>query len=209
MNSTGQTKPQPGDLSDEQLMRRLQGGDRAAIAVLVERYHVELFQFLARFLQDASAADDVFQETFIQVFQSASSFDPTRRFKPWLFTIAANKGRDWLRTSSRRAASPLDSTIDGIDDGSRRYVDLLESAERAPAERLADAEEAERVRRIVAGMPEALREALLLSYFQGFAYKEIAEILGVPLGTVKSRLHAAVAHFAGRWKRANRPGGKS
>jgi hypothetical protein len=84
------------DKTDEDLLSAYRLGDRTSFATLVERYQRELFHFLVRFLGDRAAAEDIFQEAFLQVHQSADQFDPQRRFRPWLFTIAANKARDLM-----------------------------------------------------------------------------------------------------------------
>ncbi len=188
---------------DEQLLEAYRRGDRASFGRLVERHQRELFLFLVRFLGDRAAAEDVFQETFLQVHQSAHQFDPQRRFRPWLFTIAANKARDYLRSQSRRPAHAIQAPIDSSDEESGEFIDLVRSAQALPDEPMQMREMQEQVRRVVGEMPEHLREILLLSYFNQFPYKQIGEILGIPLGTVKSRLHAAVAEFANRWQEAN------
>ena len=95
----------PAEVSDEQLLVAYRHGDRASFSRLVQRYQRELFHFLVRFTGDRAAAEDIFQETFLQVHQSAEQFDPQRRFRPWLFTIAANKARDLHRAN--RAGRPL------------------------------------------------------------------------------------------------------
>lgn len=192
------------EASDEELLRAHLHGDPSAFKDLLERYQVELYQFLARFTGDRTAAEDLFQETFLQVHQSMHQFDPSRRFRPWLFTIAANKARDWLRAQSRRPVSPLLANIHDGDKESGEYIDLLHSPVELPETSLARSELRERVQRTVMSMPEHLREILLLSYFNQFPYKQISEMLDIPLGTVKSRLHAAVAHFAEKWKSTNR-----
>jgi RNA polymerase sigma-70 factor (ECF subfamily) len=189
--------------SDEQLLSDYRGGDAASFAQLLARYERELYHFLVRFLGDRAAADDVFQETFLQIHQSAAQFDPQRRFRPWLFTIAANKARDLIRSQSRRPANPLQASISPGDEESGEYIDLMESIGSLPDQPMEREELQQAVQKIVNGMPEHLREILLLSYFHEFPYKQISEILNVPLGTVKSRLHAAVAHFADRWKATN------
>jgi len=91
--------------TDEQLLEDYRGGDAEAFRLLISRHHDDLLRFLIRLTGDRQAADDVFQEAFLQVHISADSFDPTRRFKPWLFTIAANKARDLLRKRVRRQES--------------------------------------------------------------------------------------------------------
>src|SRR5580698_4732689 len=192
-----------GQRTDEELFAAYRRGDRASFARLVERYQRELFHFLVRFLGDRAAAEDVFQETFLQVHQSVEQFDPQRRFRPWLFTIAANKARDLIRSQSRRPANPLQATISPGDDESGEFIDLMQSASTLPSEPMERRELQQLVHNTVSGMPDHLREILLLSYFHQFPYKQISEILDIPLGTVKSRLHAAVAHFADRWKAVN------
>jgi RNA polymerase sigma-70 factor, ECF subfamily len=189
--------------TDEQLMADYRHGDRGGFAALIARYERELYHFLVRFLGDRSAAEDVFQETFFQVHQSADQFDAERRFRPWLFTIAANKARDLMRSQARRPTNPLQASISPGDDESGEYIDLMQAVESLPEEPLEQRELQEAVQKTVMGMPDHLREILLLSYFHQFPYKQISDILDIPLGTVKSRLHAAVAHFADRWKSLN------
>jgi RNA polymerase sigma-70 factor (ECF subfamily) len=188
------------DRTDEQLLSDYRHGDKNAFSVLVGRYQRELYHFLVRFLGNRAAAEDVFQETFLQVHQSAEQFDPQRRFRPWLFTIAANKARDLIRSQARRPTNPLQASISGGDEDSGEFIDLMQAAQDMPSAALESEELQRQVQNTVGTMPEHLREILLLSYFHQFPYKQIGEILGIPLGTVKSRLHAAVAHFADRWK---------
>ncbi len=188
-------------LSDEELLRLHCAGQKGAFDVLVERRSGELYRFLFRFLGgDRAQADDVLQDTFLQVHMSAHKFDPERRFKPWLFTIAANKARDALRSANRRQAAALDARISDDGDSSTAYVDLLAAPVDLPLENLENQELRAAVQKIVMDMPEHLKEVLLLGYFQQMPYKEIADVLAVPLGTVKSRLHAAVNYFARRWE---------
>ena len=176
-------------------------GDRPAFAELIHRYSNELLHFLTRFLGSRAAADDVFQETFLQVHLSAETFDTKRRFKPWLFTIAANKARDYHRKHGRRPPVSLSASV-GEEGDSQRYVDLLAADLPGPESPILDAERSRLVKQVVDSMPPHLREILLLSYFQRMSYKEIAGTLEIPLGTVKSRLHTAVAAFARAWKAA-------
>src|SRR5437764_3346217 len=185
--------------TDEQLLDDYRQGDKPAFAALVSRYQRELYHFLVRFLGNRASAEDVFQETFLQVHQSAEQFDPQRRFRPWLFTIAANKARDLIRSQARRPTNPLQASISG-DDDSGEFIDLMQAAQDLPGEPMEREELQQQVQKTVMGMPEHLREILLLSYFHQFPYKQIGDILDIPLGTVKSRLHAAVAYFADRWR---------
>jgi RNA polymerase sigma-70 factor (ECF subfamily) len=186
--------------SDEALLAAYVDGDRRAFRVLVDRYRDELLHFLMRFLGSRAAAEDVFQETFLQVHTSAESFDVTRRLKPWLFTIAANKARDYHRKHSKRTTVSLSASIDA-DEG-QRFVDLMHADLPGPDSPVLDAERSRLVKRVMDSMPAHLREILLLSYFQRMAYNQIADALEIPLGTVKSRLHSAVAAFARAWAAA-------
>jgi RNA polymerase sigma-70 factor (ECF subfamily) len=195
-------------LTDEQLLERHRKGDRNAFRALVERYQRELFHFLVRFTGDRSKADDVFQETFLQVYQSADQFDVSRRFKPWLFTISANKARDMMRSEARRPASPLSATIKPSAEESGEFIDLMGADVELPEDPMRKRELQAQVQKTIDSLPAHLREILLLSYFHQFPYRQISEILEIPLGTVKSRLHAAVALFAEKWKSAN-PGQKT
>lgn len=196
-------RPDPEErVSDEQLLADFLAGHEDAFTSLVGRYSHELFQFVARFVRNAAVAEDVVQESFIQVHQSGAGFDPQRRFRPWLFTIAANKARDHLRGRSRKREVSL-SFNQGASESNEElnYLHFLSGEDEAPDRRLEQAEEQEIVKRIVSKMPDHLREVLVLGYYQRMPYKEIAEVLNIPLGTVKSRLHAAVNHFAEVYRR--------
>ncbi|MFA9479871.1 RNA polymerase sigma factor [Phycisphaerales bacterium AB-hyl4] len=188
------------ELSHEQVVLRYRDGDEKAFEMLVRRFRPELFHFLLRFVNNRAAAEDLFQETFLQVHLSIDTFDTTRNFKPWLFTIAANKARDYLRRNSRQRAAPLSALVNANQDNGRTFVDLLEADLPLPMEDLEKQETRELVQEVVDALPDHLREVLLLAYFNHFAYKEIAAMLSIPLGTVKSRLHAAVGTFAELWK---------
>lgn len=186
--------------SDEALLVRSREGDRAAFQTLVERYRSDLLRFLYRFLGSRAAADDVFQETFLQVHLAADTFDAERRFRPWLFAIAANKARDHHRRQRRRTMSSLSASV---GDGDAALVDLLEMDAPSPSAPAESTELQGSVKQVVDELPNHYREILLLAYFQKMSYQQIAECLSIPLGTVKSRLHAAVASFATTWKNAH------
>ncbi len=185
--------------SDAELIDRHLSGDSSAFEMLVRRYWRELYGFLVRFAGDANMAEDILQETFYQLHASAGAFDTTRRLKPWLFTIAANKARDMLRKRSRRSAAPLDAAVGPQGDQQTSYADIMPADVPAPHEVLSNIETRQAVKTIVGEMPEHLKTVLLLCYFHDFSYKEIAKMREIPIGTVKSRLHAAVKNFADRW----------
>jgi RNA polymerase sigma-70 factor (ECF subfamily) len=187
-------------VSDTDLLERFLGGEGEAFAALVRRYERELYGFLARFTGDPAMADDVFQETFLKVYQSAALFDRSKPLRPWLYTVAANKARDALRKRGRHPAAPLDATVRGQEGQQTTYADLMPSNIPSPDETSLNRETRQAVRDMVEQMPENLRSVLILSYFQELPHKEISEILAIPVGTVKSRLHNAVRMFAEKWK---------
>ncbi len=184
--------------TDEELVEDYLDGDVASFRVLIDRFHDPLLRFLIRLMGGRAAAEDVFQDTFLQVHQSLDSFDPSRRLKPWLFTIAANKARDALRRRQRRPTVSLSAPVDTAEG--RSFVDLMEIDVDHVATRMEQAELSELVQRAIDTLSPRLREILLLAYFQKMTYAQIAEVSGIPLGTVKSRLHAAVAAFAKAWQ---------
>jgi RNA polymerase sigma-70 factor (ECF subfamily) len=192
--------------SDERLLADFLAGDQESFNALVRKYTAELYRFVARFVRSPALADDIVQESFVQVYQAAAGFDPARRFRPWLFTIAANKARDHFRERGRRREVPLGGAGSADDAAEVTYLDFL-ADDSVDAQDALEAEESRlAVRAIIARMPDHLREILVLGYYHQFPYKEIADILSIPLGTVKSRLHAAVGHFAVAYRKAQKEG---
>ena len=169
-------------------------GRNADLEDLVHRYEQELYRYLARYLGDANLAQDVFQNTFLQVHLKRGLYEDGRPVRPWLYAIATHQAVDTLRKAGRHPTISLDqrsSSGSQCDAGS--LVDLLVGDDRGPLTHLQGEEHREWVRLSVARLPDALRETLLLAYYQDLKYREIAEILKIPVGTVKSRLHAALA----------------
>ena len=190
--------------TDSELLVRYMAGDEDAFEEIVDRYKNPLYAFLRRFLNRQELVEDVFQETFLQLYSSKGSFDTSRPLRPWLFTIAANKAKDALRKMQRHASMELGAVADAADVSIDDVVNLLTSYKVTPDEEVSKGETAQRVREIIANMPEKLRGILILAYFEQFSYKQMAEILSIPIGTVKSRLHTAVVYFTKKYKAANR-----
>ncbi len=190
--------------TDSDLLVRYMAGDEDAFQELVNRYKNPLYAFLKRFLNRQELVEDVFQETFLQLYTSKEKFDTSRPLRPWLFTIAANKAKDALRKMQRHASMELGVIADAADVSIDDVVNLLTSYKITPDEEVSKGETAQRVREIIATMPEKLRGILILAYFEQFSYKQMAEILSIPIGTVKSRLHTAVVYFTKKYKAANR-----
>jgi RNA polymerase sigma-70 factor (ECF subfamily) len=191
-------------LSDGELLDRSAAGEEGAFREIVNRYKNGLYAFLRNFLNRQDVIDDVFQETFLQLFTSSESFDPTRPLRPWLYTIAANKAKDALRKMQRTAAVPIGTMTESDEMSFGDMLNVLGSEEERPFEGIERDEIATNVRRVIADMPDNLREILVLAYFNKFSYKQMAQVLSIPIGTVKSRLHTAVGRFAKDWKAAVR-----
>ncbi|MBN1844396.1 MAG: sigma-70 family RNA polymerase sigma factor [Sedimentisphaerales bacterium] len=183
-----------GELGDEKLFESFRAGDQQAYTRLVHRYEKEIYNFLLRFLGSSALAEDVFQETFLQIYLSADSFQSGRSFRPWLYTIAANKARDALRSRARRPTVQLTTGDDQAELG--RLWDTLNAEVTTPEQIYSQKQLQQLVRKVADQLPDHLREILILSYFDQLSYKELSEVLGIPLGTVKSRLHSAVKNFA-------------
>ncbi len=186
--------------SDEDLFGRARGGDEQAFAVLLRRYERELYGYLRRYVGDASLAEDVFQNTFLQLYVKCGQYQPGRPVRPWLYTIATHQAIDALRRQARHQAVSLEQQRQEPSDGElRTLLEMLESRGPGPLESASEQERRQRVRASVDRLPDFLRQVLLLAYYQGLKYREIADILAIPVGTVKSRLHAALVRLHEAW----------
>ena len=186
--------------TDAELLNRYASGSQAAFREIINRYKNGLYGFLRKFLNQDDLVEDVFQETFLQLFISRDSFDTARPLRPWLFTIAANKAKDALRKQQRIAAIAIGTIAEPQEMSFDDVLNTISSDNRVPYDDLEKGETASRVRQVIADLPENLREIMILAYFNKFSYKQMAQILGIPIGTVKSRLHTAVGRFAKEWK---------
>jgi RNA polymerase sigma-70 factor (ECF subfamily) len=186
-------------LSDEDLLTRFRKGQREVFGVLVRRYQRELYGYLRRYLGDPHLADDVFQNTFVQVFAKAAQYEPGRPVRPWIYAIATNQAIDALRRIGRHQAVSLEQ-METEPDGERRgLIEMLEARESDPFDNVDAAETRELVRACLNRLPDFLKQVVLMAYYQGLKYQEIADALEIPLGTVKSRLHAAMMKLTELW----------
>jgi RNA polymerase sigma-70 factor (ECF subfamily) len=187
--------------SDEELLLAYRDqADREAFSELVRRYERELYSYLRRYLGDAPMAEDTFQAAFLQVHLKCDQFEEGRKFRPWLYTIATNQAIDAQRRNKRHKSVSLDRNTkpEGSDDVGT-LMDLLTSNEPSPEHRVEATQQRDWVRGAVSELPDGLREAVHLVYYQGLKYREAADILDIPVGTVKSRLHAAILKLNEAW----------
>jgi RNA polymerase sigma-70 factor (ECF subfamily) len=181
--------------TDEELLSRYRETGRTEdFNALVHRYEHELYRYLVRYTGDRALAEDVFQNTFLQVHLKKGMYEDGRPVRPWLYSIATHQAVDALRKAGRHPTISLDQRAAGGEEvEAGRLMDLLAGEGPGPLAELQSEERREWVRASVARLPETLRQTLVLAYHQDLKYREIAEMLKIPVGTVKSRLHAALA----------------
>lgn len=192
--------PEPRDgPSDEYLLAQVRAGEDHYLEDLIRRYERELYGYLRRYLGRDDLAEEVFQATFVQVFRKIGQYEPGRPARPWLYAIATNQAIDAMRRRARRPDRATDPTAGlpvASDDDARPFLDLLPADGPGPAEKLETDELRRQVRDAVDQLPEMFRRVVLLAYFQGMRLQDVGEVLEIPVGTVKSRMHAAVAKLA-------------
>lgn len=186
--------------SDEDLLVRFGRGQTDAFGVLLRRYERELFGYLRRYLGDSSLAEDVFQNTFLQLYLKIGQYEPGRPVRPWLYTIATHQAIDALRRNARHQVLSLEQKReDGSNGELGNLLETLESRGPSPMDNITAQERKEKVRASVNRLPDFLRDVVILAYYQGLKYREIADVLEIPVGTVKSRLHAALNRLQEAW----------
>jgi RNA polymerase sigma-70 factor (ECF subfamily) len=200
---------EPGDrgttlesaLTDEQLlMRYRETGEREYFAELVSRYERELYSYLKRYLGNSEMAEDAFQASFLQVHLKADQFAGDRRFRPWLYAIATNQAIDAKRRNRRQRTVSLEGIFGthrhGGEESPARW---MVSHEPSPGTRTDENERNEYLHRALSQLSDQMRTVIHLVYYQGLKYREAADVMAVPVGTIKSRLHTAIAKLAECW----------
>jgi RNA polymerase sigma-70 factor (ECF subfamily) len=178
--------PRPGEPDDRELVRESLRGNEAAFGRLVARYAAPVTNLAHRVVRDRDEAEDVAQETFIKAHGALGRFDPTFPFRVWLFRIAYNAAIDHVRR--RRSGSVSIDTPRRIG-GEEVEWELVDRRSPSPEDRLLAGDRRAILDRAIAELPPALRAAIVLRHVEDLSYDEIATTLGVPLGTVKIRIH--------------------
>lgn len=182
------------DLTDEQLMLRVQEGHTASFDVLVERYKDRLFNYLLRLVGNRDEAEEVAQEAFVKAYIHAEKYKTIAKFSTWLYTIATNLVRNRMRSRSR---APQVFSLwskrrsDGEDE---KPIDIVDKS-RSPEDKINDAELSEIINRAIEQIPEKYRTSFVLREINQLSYEEIAAVTGLKLGTVRSRINRARNRF--------------
>jgi RNA polymerase sigma-70 factor (ECF subfamily) len=194
------------DESDEQLLAQYrETGDRALFESLIRRYEREIYSYLRRYIGNAEMAEDAFQGTFLQVHLKCHQFDSDRRFRPWLYAIATNQAIDVQRRNKRHRMVSLDRSSSGEkDDRGNSWSEKLVGDSPDPLMAASNGENSQWVNESVESLGESMQQVVQLVYYQGLKYREAADVLGIPVGTVKSRLHAAVQRLGLLWEESRR-----
>ena len=175
------------DATDQQLVVRVQKGDKRAFDLLVLKYQSRMHAIVGRFVRDSDEVADVVQESFIKAYRALPKFRGESQFYTWLYRIAVNTAKNYLVARSRR---PPGSDIDAMDaeyyDGSD-YLKALGT----PENNLFRDELAALIHKTISDLPEDLKTAVTLREFEGLSYDEIATIMDCPVGTVRSRIFRA------------------
>ncbi|GAC1501053.1 MAG: RNA polymerase sigma factor RpoE [Vulcanimicrobiaceae bacterium] len=170
----------PASPSESDLVAASLGGDSAAFTILVERYDRAVYHLAYRTMHDADEARDIAQEAFFKAYRSLKTFKPGAKFSTWIFSIAYHACCDRLNRRKRYAASELPERADSTP---------------GPAEIAISNDESQRLRTAISKLPEKYRTVITLYHLQGKQYDEIATVLGVPMGTVKTHLFRAKEHL--------------
>ena len=189
--------------SDQTLIRKIVKRDADAFETLFARHSASVRQHILSIVRVESAVEDLVQEVFLRVWMRAEQWNGQGEFKGWLFRIATNLALNHLRMLRRRRQEPLETFPDEFDDEDERPPDpdwMIDTLSRGPEVIVEQAERSQLLWQLVDGLPQEKQEVLHLIYQREMALREAAIELGIPEGTVKSRLHYSIRHLAREWK---------
>lgn len=172
---------------DQDLVLRVQQGDKSAFDLLVIKYQHKIIQLVNRYVKDPSEAQDVAQEAFIKAYRALGNFRGESAFYTWLYRIAINTAKNYLVSRARRNS---DAQVDIHDAEQIENAPQLQGIE-TPERHLFNQEIVETIKAAIESLPEEMRIAIMLREFEGMSYEEIAEAMDCPVGTVRSRIFRA------------------
>jgi len=183
--------------SDEVLIGRLAAGDQSAFNEIFDRYHRQIYNFIAKQVNDRESCEDLTQEVFMRVYKSAKNFDTDKKFTSWLYKIALNEvKRHWKRTGARQTYS-LNTPLSN-EAGDAERADFIEDSREVPEDSTESELFSRNLRQLIDQLPDKQRTVVLLKVYQELTFEEIAEICECPLSTVLSRMRYAVDKLR-RW----------
>jgi RNA polymerase sigma-70 factor (ECF subfamily) len=185
---------EPEARTDEQLMRACAAGDLGAFEILLGRYERRILSYAYRFLHDWDAARDIYQQTFLNIFQKRRQYRETARFSTYAYRIAHNLCQNELRRAEYRRTTSLERGVK-VGDEAAGAAQWLSDGGDGPLEPLSRQEQDRLLHEAVAELDPMYREVIALRIFEGLAFKEIAEIAGVGESTIKSRMRYALAYL--------------
>ncbi len=188
-------------MTDEDLMSQFQMGTVEAFDILVSRYHDSLTNYIYRFLGDIKECEDLLQETFLRVYRNRHSYRRIAKFSTWLYTIAGNLARSEYRKRKRRRLYSLQS----VNRDDEEYEVEIPDETFLPDKHAESTIQDRHIQEALAQIPEEFREVVVLRDVQQLAYEEIADITGLPMGTVKSRINRGRTKLLGILKDVNTP----
>jgi RNA polymerase sigma-70 factor, ECF subfamily len=179
------------DTADEDLMVMYQKGEVRAFEVLLSRHRKPVFNFILRFVGDRETAEDLLQESFMRVIKGAEAYKRQAKFTTWLYTIARNLCVDQTRRRKHRKHASLDAPMDSGEE-SGTLLDVLPGNEMASDRKSVNKQLHEQMQAAIAALSEDQREVFLMREFLDMPFKQIADVVGVPENTVKSRMRYAL-----------------
>ena len=192
------------DENDIALVERVQSGDKQAFNLLIAKYQYRIKHLVSRFVKDPIEQEDIVQEAFIKAYRAIDRFRGDSAFYTWLYRIAVNTAKNYIVSASRRPPSQDVDAEEGLaTGGADRLIEL-----NSPEEMMQNDELVMTIRDTIAALPEELKQAIRLREFDGLSYEDIADVMGCPIGTVRSRIFRAretIEHAMAALEKGHKP----
>lgn len=176
--------------SDDELIKAFKDGSDSAFSELLTRYKTRVYSYVLKMTGNRTASDDLFQEIFLKFAANVNKYRPEQKFSSWIFAVARNLVIDYLRKSKRTAMGSID---EGQED--RPLLETIKSPEKTPEEIALLAEDKTTIEKAFEKLSEEQREVFLMKHYSKLSFREISEIMGLPIGTVLARMSRATARL--------------